>query len=75
MAIKHSCEGKKNMYLIINNIKVLMDLKLLKMCLCCCIFLISDREQEAPTVGKKINWSPADFIHLPTDKEMISLKF
>ncbi len=24
------------------------------------------------TVGKKI-WSPADFVRLPTDKEMISL--
>ncbi len=73
------------MYLItINNIKVLMDLELLKICLCSCIFLISDREQEAPIFftpasssqyaeGKKINWSPADFVRLPTDKEMISL--
>ncbi len=25
-----------------------MDLELLKICLCSCIFLISDREQEAP---------------------------
>ncbi len=25
------------------------------------------------TVGGKIIWSPADFVHLPTDKEMISL--
>ncbi len=25
------------------------------------------------TVGEKIIWSPADFVHLPTDKEMISL--
>ncbi len=25
------------------------------------------------TVGKKIIWSPADFVRLPTDKEMISL--
>ncbi len=23
--------------------------------------------------GKKIIWSPADFVRLPTDKEMISL--
>ncbi len=25
------------------------------------------------TVGEKIIWSPADFVCLPTDKEMISL--
>ncbi len=25
------------------------------------------------TVGEKIIWSPADFVRLPTDKEMISL--
>ncbi len=25
------------------------------------------------TVGKKIIWSPADFVRLPTDKEIISL--
>ncbi len=25
------------------------------------------------TVGGKIIWSPADFVRLPTDKEMISL--
>ncbi len=25
------------------------------------------------TVGKTIIWSPADFVRLPTDKEMISL--
>ncbi len=24
-------------------------------------------------VGKKIIWSPADIVRLPTDKEMISL--
>ncbi len=27
------------------------------------------------TVGEKIIWFPADFVHLPTDKEMISLSF
>ncbi len=25
------------------------------------------------TVGETFFWSPADFVHLPTDKEMISL--
>ncbi len=25
------------------------------------------------TVGEKNIWSPADFVHLPTDKEIISL--
>ncbi len=25
------------------------------------------------TVGNTIIWSPADFVHLPTDKEIISL--
>ncbi len=37
------------------------------------LFFCPYKESHIYTVGKKIIWSPADFVRLPTDKEMISL--
>ncbi len=36
-------------------------------------FSKSDEETNSSTVREKIIWSPADFVCLPTDKEMISI--
>ncbi len=36
-------------------------------------FITYSMAESTHTVGEKIIWSPADFVRLPNDKEMISL--